>query len=158
MSGNPATKSVYASVVTRVEITPDNVDLTDFPIQFWPGKILLDLEDPRSAPRVVDYQDGPLTFRVEQCRVAIGKVVVVDGEEVARFDEAHEHLFRLLRQGAEHHAPDIEKRAQAEVDAFAQELAEFVERAGASEGLGDQVVEKARNFVRNRARRAAAGG
>lgn len=155
--GNPALTPIYASVITAVEILPAQLDLGSFAVQFYPGKIMLDPKDPGARPKVVDYQDGPATFRCEMVRIAIGES---DGER-AVFPPAFETIFRLLQQGAKPPVlPTEQELQQIEVDAFAQEaaaLAEEVLDKDRANALAQRIFDRAKNFVRLRARRAAAG-
>lgn len=152
-SGNPAKKPVYASVVTSVEILPENLDLGSYDIPFYPGKLLLDFVDPGARPRIVDHVDGPATFRTEMVRIAIGHA---EGD-TATFPAAFETIFRLLRNGS---TPPPERdeieRAQAYVDAFAQDVADALALAGVSAGIAEGIPDRAKNFVRAQVRRSAA--
>ena len=95
MSGNPAKKAIYACVITSVEVLPEEVDLVGFTHPYWPGKIVLDAEDLGARPKVVEYADGPLTFRCEQIRIGIGEIE--DGK--ATFAAGYDVIFRALSGG-----------------------------------------------------------
>ena len=153
MSGNPAASPIYACVITAVEtIAPDALDLGDFVPPFWPGKIMLEQKDPGAKPYVIDRFDGPVTWRCEQVRIAIGDAT----GDTATFAAGYETIFRLLKEGSTPPAPVDEMAArQDEVDAFAQDAAGYLHDS-VSPAAGLRVLDMAKNYVRNRARKQAA--
>lgn len=100
-----AENTVYAYIITSVDVAkPDTLDISGYQHSYWPGEILLLLENDTGGRHILEDEpfvvDELVTFKVTAVRVAKGEMIEDDGNHVVAFAPPYQRVLGYLQRGA----------------------------------------------------------